>query len=113
MFNICILSGKVCNEPEVEFFEYSANTTFELAIWIGPEEAGQIKVSCYKGLAVAAAKSIHKGDRVAVMGCVSGHLDKEGRETGPHEHELLALDLELIRSDSRFQGLGFADEEPS
>jgi len=113
MFNFCVFSGTVCTEPEIEFFGHDATTTFELAIWIGPFEAGKIRVACYKGLAVAAAKSIHQGDRVAVIGCVSKYLGEDEKATGPHKPELLALDLELVSSDSHFQGLGLADKEPS
>ena len=82
-------------------------------MWVGPCEAGKIKVCCYKGLVVAAAKSIHQGDRVAVMGCICWYLGKKERAKGPHELELLALDLELVRSDSHFLGIAFPAEEPS
>ena len=70
-------------------------------MWLGPCEAGKIKVCCYKGLAVAAAKSIHPGNRLAVMGCICWYL---GKSKGARDLEALALDLELVRRDSHFPG---------
>lgn len=102
MINFCILSGRVCNEPQVKFNGGNAFTAFQLAVWTGPNEAGQIEINCQGGLAPAAAKSVHQGDRLVVMGRLARNLDEEDQANGRNELELLALDLELVRDDSYF-----------
>jgi single-strand DNA-binding protein len=108
MFNYNFVSGQVLTEPEAKRYGKEGVTIFELAVMAGHVRVGEIKISCYSRLAVAAAKHIHKGDYVAVMGYLFWRY-YEAKED--EEIEIIALDLEFVRSDSHVLGLIFKDAE--
>ncbi|MFZ5448919.1 MAG: single-stranded DNA-binding protein [Thermodesulfobacteriota bacterium] len=108
MFNYCFLSGEVLTEPETKRYGKEGVTIFELAVMTGHVRAGAIRITCYFRLAVAAAKHIHQGDYVAVMGYLFWRFNEVEGKKGP---EIVALDLEFVRSDSHVLGLVFLDAE--
>jgi single-stranded DNA-binding protein len=102
MFNFAFLSGNVLDEPELSFTEEEGpTTTFNLAIWVLQHPAGTIRVTCYSREAVIAAKYLHKGDRVVVVGflCLDGYQAGEGECR--NNARLIAIDLRLIKHDDR------------
>ncbi len=108
MFNYNFVSGEVLTEPEAKRYGKEGVVIFDLAVMTGHVRAGKIKITCYFRLAVAAAKHIHQGDYVAVM----GHLFWRYNEAeGKEEIEIVALDMEFVRSDSHVLGLIFLDAE--
>jgi len=112
MFNTCILSGLVLTEPKFKIHEGFAQAMFGLGIMFGPYKAGCIKVCCPKDLAAVATSSIHRGDRVAVVGAI-GHYEYEPWEKKrPLELVFVATDLELVRKDSPGQELLAMDKNP-
>ncbi len=111
MLNYCFLSGEVVTEPETKRYGEHAVTIFELAVMMGHMKAGVIKITCYWRLAVAAAKHIHKGDYVAVMGYLIWYLSESKERQGKEDPEIIALDLEFVRGDSHVLGLIFKDAE--
>jgi single-stranded DNA-binding protein len=100
MFNVCILTGPVLTEPKLKFFEGQADTMFYIGISLGPYKAGVIRVSCPSKLAPVAEDSIHRGDRVAVVGVIGRYVYEDDKLDVPHELVLVAQDFELVRSDS-------------
>jgi single-strand DNA-binding protein len=109
MFNCCFVSGEVVTEPEIRRCGAHAATTFELAVRMGQVKAGVIKISCYWRLAVAAAKHLHQGDYVAVMGYLVWYHSEHPERPGKEDPEIMALDLEFVKSDSHVLGLMFKD----
>ena len=110
MFNYCFLSGEVLTEPELKCFDNEAVTILELGAMAGRDKAGVIKIACYKRLAVAAAKHIHQGDYVSVMGYIWNLCETRERQ-GKEGLEIIALDMEFVRSDSHILGPVFLDRE--
>ncbi len=82
MFNYTFVSGEVVTEPEIKRYGDHAVTVFELAMRVWHLKAGVIKITCYYRLAVAAAKHIHKGDYVAVMGYLDWYLSENQERQG-------------------------------
>ena len=69
MFNHCVLSGRVCSEPELECSKWDdAYCTFQFLFQAWGRPGGTIEVSCLKDVALFAGKYLHQGDRVAVVG---------------------------------------------
>ncbi len=111
MFNYSFVSGEVVSEPEIKRYGEHAVIIFELAVMMGHMKAGVIKITCYYRLAVAAAKHIHKGDYVAVMGFLIWYLSETKERQEKEAPEIIALDLEFLRPDSHVLGLVFKEAE--
>jgi len=110
VFNYCFLSGEVLTEPELKCYDNEAVTIFRLGMTAGRDKAGVIKITCFKRLAVAAAKLIHQGDHLSVMGYL-WYLSETEERQGKEVPELIALDLEFVRSDSHDLDSTFPEEE--
>jgi hypothetical protein len=110
MFNYCFLSGEVLTEPELKCYDDEAVTIFKLEMMAGRHKAGVIKITCFKRLSVVAAKLIHQGDYLSVMGYI-WYLSETEERQGKEIPELIALDLEFVRSDSHLLRSTFPEEE--
>jgi len=111
LLNYCFVSGEVVSEPEIKRYDDQGATTFEMAVAVGHLRAGVVRVTCYLRLAVVAAKHIHKGDRVAVMGHLVWYLNETQERQILERPEIMALDLEFLKDDSPVLGLVFKDTE--
>jgi single-stranded DNA-binding protein len=96
MINFCILSGRVCTAPEVEFEGKEAFTSFDLDIWV--HGTSRVKITCLGALAPAAAKYLHTGDRLVVIGWIRYLGDSDSSNEG-QVMRLQAIDLALVRKD--------------
>ncbi len=110
MFNYCFLSGEVLTEPELKCLDNEAAVVFELGAMAGQWKVGGTKIVCFQRLAVAAAKHIHQGDYVSVMGYI-WYLGKIEGQPGKEDPEIIALHMEFVRSDSHLLGPIFPNEE--
>jgi single-stranded DNA-binding protein len=107
MLNYCLISGEVLTEPEIKRYGTTWVTEFELGMTLWSSEAGVINVTCVRRLALATAKHLHQGDRVAIMGHLFCFPNKHRERQERNEAELLAIDMEFVRRDSHVKGLIF------
>jgi len=97
VFNIAFLCGEVASEPELRFGEDQAdNVSFNLDISLPDQSFAWLKVYCLHQDAELAARQIHRGTRVVVIGpLVRGSL-KVGKEIWWNEVMVVANVLEVI-----------------
>jgi hypothetical protein len=94
MFNYCVCSGRIITDPTLRFFgKDSPVTEFTLQILMENHRWGTIKVQTMSRLAMAAAKHLNMGDKVIVVGVISGGV------VFHQDIYLLASDLEALRED--------------
>ena len=96
MFNCCIISGHVLEEPDCEVEDNELLVTFKLSLWMDQRRAGWIRVFCYSNLAEKACKSLNVGTRVFVTGLISAIYWHAENGVSFDEDVLLALELELL-----------------
>jgi single-stranded DNA-binding protein len=101
MFNCCIISGHVLEEPQCEVEDNELLVTFKLALWKDQRRAGWIRVFCYYNLAEKACKSLSIGTRVFVAGLISAIFWHAENGVRFDEDVLLALELELLEPMSQ------------
>ena len=78
MFNYCVLGGRVTTIPTLRCYgKDNPVTEFNLEISVGNDRWGTIKVECLGRLAMAAAKHLSLGDRVAVSGFLAGGVRRQ------------------------------------
>jgi single-strand DNA-binding protein len=111
MFNYCFFSGEVLTEPEIKRYDNISVTEFELGIAVGRTPAGKVNVTCFRRLALVTAKHLHQGDRVSLMGHLFWFPSKKGERHEREAPELLAMDMEFVKSDSHVLGLVFPDDD--
>jgi single-strand DNA-binding protein len=112
ILNQCTLTGNLGGDPEV-FYSSEGNpvASFSLAFHSSKKKTGWIKVTCFQKLAELAAKYLHKGARIAVIGT----LDERRWETDEGiqriSFQLIANSLEFIKTDGRGFKEGQAEED--
>ena len=95
MLNQCTLTGNLGGDPEV-FYSSEGNpvASFSLASHSSKKKTGWIKLTCFQKLAEVAAKYLHKGARIAVIGTLDegdwghplkGPCQEEKRRTASSE----------------------------
>ena len=103
MLNSCILTGNLgADDPEIFYSsEGEPIATFSLAFKSSKKKTGWIKVTCFRRLAEVAAKYLHSGARVAIIGL----LDQQKWETDEgvkrSSFQLIANSIEFIKTDGR------------
>jgi single-stranded DNA-binding protein len=104
MFNQCVISGRVCGEPEIDCSKWeNAFCSFQFAFQAWNRPAGTMEVICFKDVALFAGKYLHNGDRVAVAGILFiAKLEGDEGETR-EEASIFATALELVKDDDRIQ----------
>lgn len=110
MFNFCFLSGQVLNEPERLYFEVGYPVLiFNMGIRAHPYSAGRVAVVCVERLAEEAAKHLHKGSRVVVVGFLSRdlHLPSQGEQV--REVHVTALHIGYTGPDRDLETPFYAD----
>ena len=104
MFNHCVISGRVCSEPELDCSKWhDPYCTFQFLFQAWGRPGGTMEVSCLKDVALFAGKYLHQGDRVAVVGIL--YISKVGGDDGKIREEaaMLATALELVKDDDNIQ----------
>ncbi len=112
--NICILTGNLGADPESKYAQDDLHVaSFSIAFQFGQKKTGWIKVTCFKKLADSAAKYLHKGAKVAIIGELQ--QDKWTTETGEQKmtYKLIARNLEFIKTDGRGFENGNGEQPPS
>ena len=100
MLNCCVLGGRVTTIPTLRCRgKDHPVTVFTLAILLGKNRMGTIKVECLDGLAMEAAKRLSLGDRVAVAGFIAGDVHRQDNGTYKYELRLVASDFEPLMED--------------
>ncbi len=108
MLNQCFISGNLGADPEIHYPNSGETVaSFSLAFKSGKDKTGWIKITCFKKLAEAVEKYLHKGARIIVV----GSLNQEKWETDNGEkrtgYKIIAHTIEFIKTDGR----GFKEGE--
>jgi single-stranded DNA-binding protein len=113
MFNQCVISGRVCSEPEIDCSKWEdAYCSFKFAFQAWNRPAGTIEVTCLKDVALFADKYLRQGDRVAVAGTLFISQFRSDDGECRKVAEILATALELVKDDDRIQVRPRQFEEP-
>ncbi len=114
MLNQCVLTGNLGADPEVFYSsEGNAVSSFSLAFRSGKQKTGWIKVVCFQKLADVAAKYLHKGARIAVVGTLDHHKWETDEGSQRSTFQLIANNIEFIKTDGRgFEGGKTEDDIP-
>ena len=97
MLNWACLSGVVLDEPELVYPPGEDPVIiFVMGIWSGQRKNGTVKVECRAPVATSAAKLVHQGDRVVLLGFLyaTDYQNEEGHQV--NEVTIRPLGLELI-----------------
>lgn len=106
MLNQTILTGNLGGDPETFYSsEGSQVVSFNLAFQSRKSKTGWIRVVCFNKLAESAAKHLHKGARIAVLGNLDQNTWKNKNGDKQSSLQLIANSLEFIKTDGR----GFED----
>ena len=102
MLNQCTLTGNLGADPEI-FYSSTGDpvASFSLAFHSSKKKTGWIKVVCFQKLADVAAKYLHKGARIAVIGTLDQHRWETDEGIQRTSFQLLANTLEFIKTDGR------------
>ena len=110
MFNFCFLTGQVLNEPERLFFDVGYPVLiFNMGIRAHPYSAGWVAVVCVERLAEEAAKHLHKGSRVVVVGFLSRDLHSPSQGEWVREVHVTALHIGFTGPDRDLETLFYAN----
>jgi hypothetical protein len=105
MFNWFVLIGVVCGGLDLDCDrDGRARITFQLTIEFLDKPVGRIEVLSSGHLTFLAAKHLHLGDRVAVMGFLSMREWQSDAGEWHNDATLTAMDLELIKGGDHNQG---------
>ncbi|MBF0483062.1 MAG: single-stranded DNA-binding protein [Desulfovibrionaceae bacterium] len=100
--NHVFVSGHLGENPVVSYSrDGNPWATFDLAFKSGKQKTGWIKCVCFKFLAEACEKYLHKGAKVTVLGSLTHETwenDKGEKRSG---HKLLANSIEFLKTDGR------------
>ena len=112
MLNQCTLTGNLGGDPEV-FYSSEGNpvASFSLAFHSSKKKTGWIKVVCFQKLADVAARYLHKGARIAVIGTLDQHRWETDEGVQRISFQLLANTLEFIKTDGRGFEEGKTDDD--
>lgn len=107
MINQTILTGNLGKDPD-GFFTGDGQpiTKFSLAFKCGKDKTGWINVVCFKRLAEVAAKFLHKGARIVIIGTLQQSKWESDEGVQKSSYELIANSLEFIKTDGRGFGEG-------
>jgi len=112
MLNQCVLTGNLGGDCET-FYSSEGNpvSTFSLAFRSGKQKTGWIKVVCFQKLADVAAKYLHKGARIAVVGTLDQHKWEGEGGIQKSSFQLIANNIEFIKTDGRGFEEGKAEDD--
>ena len=105
MFNYCVISGWVLNEPNLRYYGKDlAIADFKIAFWLVNHQGGTITVLCYDELAIHAIRYVKKTETVMVCGYISGDKwqSRDGRwwqSLHLNASDVAVLDAETIRRE--------------
>ncbi len=101
MVNFCALSGEVLTEPEVYFVgedNKTPVTSFKMELWVDGTRFGWIDVVCSEGVAAVAAKYVHLGKKLLVMGFLTRAYEKTAEGYRGYNLRLHGVDFEFVES---------------
>ena len=112
MLNQCVLTGNLGADPEV-FYSSEGNpvTSFNIAFQSSKKKTCWIRVVCFQKLADIAARCLHKGAKIAVIGTLDRHVWETDEGVSKSTYQLIANTLEFIKTDGRGFKEGEAKEE--
>jgi single-strand DNA-binding protein len=119
MINQAILLGRVGkkdsktlkNGSNVTYLSIATSKRFKDSAGINQEQSMWHNINCYNKLAEIAAKYVHVGDLIHIMGEIQHKKIESGERSGQYTYSVNAHDIKFIPSGKKSENTGLPQNE--